>query len=112
MLAQVATEVEPFLDVKTILLLLGVVTPFVTAVLTKAGASEGTKAAVSAVVIALVALVTTGLSDGSLTWEKWLNGSIQILAAHLATWLMAGKLVAKTNDATANVGVGPAPAQP
>lgn len=100
MLAQVADQVEPFVDVKTWVLLAGVITPFVTALLTRSTASENTKAAVSAAVIALVALLTTSLQDGSLTVEKWFNGSLQILAAHLATWLMAGKTIARVNEAT------------
>lgn len=105
-LAQVANDVEPFVHVDTWLLLLGALTPFATAVVTKAGASDGIKAAVSALVTALVAVVVTGIEDGSLTWELWFNGWVQVVVTHAVTWLFTAKLVQSVNENTPGV-VGP-----
>jgi hypothetical protein len=88
MLAQVTTEVEPFIDVNTWLLLLGLVTPFVTAILTRVDTNDTVKGAVSALVTALVAFVITGIEDGDLTWQAFVNGWLQILFSHAGSWLL------------------------
>jgi hypothetical protein len=108
-LAQVSNNVEPFIDVKTILLALGLVTPFVTAVLTKASASDAVKSAVSGVVTALVAALYGWIEADELTWQLWFNGWVQILIAHAVSWLMfTQRPVAAVNANTPGV-IGPSP---
>ena len=72
-------ELEPFVGVDTWLALLGIATPFVTAVLAPAHLSDGLKALVSAVVVGVVTIVKQGLIDGDLTLPRFVNGSIQVL---------------------------------
>lgn len=108
MLAQVANNVEPFIDVKTILLALGLVTPFVTAILTKANASVELKGFVSGVVTALVAALYGWIEADELTWQLWFNGWVQILISHVVTYLMfTQKRVLQVNAATGDTGIGP-----
>jgi hypothetical protein len=111
MLAQVTNDIEPFVNVETWLIALGAVTPFVTALLTKAGASVNVKSAVSALVTALVAVIVTGIEGGDLTVEKWFNGWVQIVISHGVTWLFTQKLVADVNANTPGV-IGPRPVAP
>jgi hypothetical protein len=108
-LAQVTNNVEPFIDVKTILLLIGCVTPFVTALIAKANASETLKGAISACVIALSSALYGWIEADELTWQLWLNGSLQILFTHIASYFMlTSRAVNNVNASTPGV-IGPSP---
>lgn len=104
--AQVDSQVEPFIDVHTVLLLLGVVTPFATALLARTGISYATQSALSALLTALVAYVVTALESGDLTWQKFVNGWVQIGATHLVSWLATKPAVDVVRDNTPGL-IGP-----
>ena len=107
MLGQVTNQVEPFIDVKTILLLIGCVTPFITAVIAKVDASENLKGAISALVIALSSALYGWIEADELTWQLWLNGSLQILFTHIASYFMVtSSAVHSVNASTPGV-IGP-----
>ena len=106
LLAQVENQVEPFIDVRTVLVILGVVGPFVTAILARAGLDDRLKALISGVFIAAAALAHQLIEGGDFTWQAWLNGAIQILVVHVMTWVMAKPLVLDVNEATGGFGIG------
>lgn len=102
MLAQVANEVDPFVDANTWLMLLGLVTPFVTALVARSSASTAVKGAVSGLVTALVAFVVLYVEKGDdLTLRLLFNGWVQIVATHaLAFYMFLNKTVLEVNRRT------------
>lgn len=97
--------VEPFIGIDTWLAIIGLVTPFATAVLTKVGTPSIYMTLVSGALAGLAALTVEGLQDGELTWQRWLNGAIQILVFHLLSWKFLSGPVEATQAATANTGL-------
>lgn len=104
MLAQVADQVQPFIHWDIWLLVLGLVTPFVTAILTKVGTNDTVKGGVSVVLTAGIALMVTAMKDGSLTWELFVNGWLQILLVHAGSYFMlTSKPVQRVHESTGGV---------
>ena len=96
----IATEVEPFIGFDWEALL-GFLTVFITAVVSRSYWSDTVKGAISSVTIALVSLVVMLLEGGDFTWEEWANQSLQILVVHLGSWLLLLKeWAARVNVAT------------
>lgn len=95
------------LQLDTTLVLLGLATPFLTALLAKARIPDWQSGLISVAVTAAVVLLKQGLVDNTLTWATFINGWIQILGAHMGSYFLGtSDPVARLNAQTGTIGLG------
>lgn len=98
---------DAFVHIDTTLALLGLLTPFVTALIARARIPDWQSGLISAVVTATVVLVKQQLVDDTLTWATFFNGWLQILAVHAGSFFMGlSDPVSRLNAQTGGVGIG------
>lgn len=97
-------------ELDNVLLLLALVTPFITAFVARPFAADWQKGLVSLVSTATVAAVTKWLQDDSMTWSLFLSSWLQLVIGHLVAWeFLLRKPAAEINARTAGF-VGSKPA--
>lgn len=102
-----APVASAFLQLDTTLVLLGLVTPFLTALLAKGRIPDWQSGLISVAVTSAVVLLKQGLVDDTLTWATFINGWIQIMGAHLGSFFLGmSDPVSRLNAQTGGVGIG------
>jgi hypothetical protein len=108
MLADVAPNSVSLAQLDGILLIVGIVVPFITALGAKYDAPDWLKGLISITASAIIAYVRLQIdSNQEVTWEAFVNGFIQVWGAALITWLgITADAVARVNQTTGHVGLG------
>ena len=73
-------------ELDNVVLLLSLITPILTALITTPFAREWQKGLVSIVVTALTAALVKYLQDDSMTWSRFASAWLQLIVAHLVAW--------------------------
>ena len=90
---------EPFIAIDTWLALIGLLVPFVTALLARRTAPDWQKTIITTAVAGVATLLTEALQDGDLTLSRIVNGVVQTLAFAALSWIFLSDPVARLNSA-------------
>ena len=99
-------QLLPFITVDQWVVLLGLVVPFVTAVIKRFGSPDWFSTLITAALSSIVALTVEGLQAGDLTFDRWLNSAIVCFVTALVSWLATSDPVAWLNRRIPG-GIGP-----